>query len=100
MTDNQKVWTQAKNELVSAIQSLGFPEEFGEIIAKQLGSRKAMDRMTAYLYMVKPRNEELIADEMLAICDDINRWKDKKLTEEANVRDNEMLNLSVQSVKK
>ena len=100
MTDNQKVWTQAKNELVSAIQSLGFPEEFGEIMAKQLGSPKAMDRMTAYLYMVKPRNEELIADEMLAICDDINRWKDKKLTEEANARYNEMLNLSVQSVKK
>ena len=53
-------------------RQLGFPGELGEQIAKQLGSPKAMDRMLAYLYNVKPRTAELIVDEMLAICSDID----------------------------
>ena len=56
MTDNQREWGRAKDQLVSAIKQLGFPEELGEQIAKQLGSPKAMNRMMSYLYNVKPRN--------------------------------------------
>ena len=48
-------WTRAKEELVQAMCRLGFREELGEAIAKNLGSPKAMDRMTAYLHYVKPR---------------------------------------------
>ena len=51
-----------------------------------------MDRMLAYLYNVKPKSSELIVDEMLAICSDVDRWKDKKAAEEANARYNEILN--------
>ena len=91
MTDNQREWTRAKEQLVSAVKQLGFPEELGEQIAKQLGSPKAMNRMLSYLYNVKPRSAELIVDEMLAICSDIDRWKDKKASEEANARYNEIL---------
>ena len=65
MTDNQREWGRTKDQLVSAIKQLGFPEELGEQIAKQLGSPKAMNRMMSYLYNVKPRNAELVVDEML-----------------------------------
>ena len=91
MTDNQVEWSRKRDELVSAIKQLGFPKELGEQIAKQLGSPKAMDRMLAYLYNVKPRTAELIVDEMLAICSDIDSWRNKKASEEANAKYNQML---------
>ena len=31
-------WTAAKNRLVKAVVSLGYPEELGDIMAKDLGS--------------------------------------------------------------
>ena len=91
MTDSQKEWVRAKDLLVDAIVRLGFPEELGEQVAKMLGSPKAMERMRAYLYNVKPKQAELIVDEALAICSDIERWRDKKAAEEANMRYNEIL---------
>ena len=91
MTDNQREWIRARDELVREIKALGFPEELGSQIAKLLGSPKAMSRMMGYLVNVKPRSAELIVDEMLAICSDIDRWKDKKASEEANARYNELL---------
>ena len=91
MTDNRIEWARKKDELVSAVKQLGFPKELGEQIAKQLGSPKAMDRMLAYLYNVKPRTAELIVDEMLAICSDVDSWRNKKAAEEANARYNEIL---------
>ena len=48
--------------------------------------------MIAYLHYVEPRMAELIVDEMLAICSDIDRWREKKASEEANARYNEILN--------
>ncbi len=91
MTENQIEWSRKRDELVKVIRQLGFPVELGEQIAKQLGSPKAMDRMLAYLYNVKPRTAELIVDEMLAICSDIDAWRDKKAAEAANAAYNELL---------
>ncbi len=91
MITNQKIWTRTRNELVQAVENLGFSAELGEAVAKNLGSPKAMERMIAYLRYVKPRSEELIVDEMLAICSEIEAWKEKKASEEANTRYNEML---------
>ncbi len=91
MTDAQKEWIRARDLLVDAVVRLGFPEELGEQVAKMLGSPKAMERMRAYLYNVKPKTAELIVDEALAICSDIERWRDKKAAEEANMRYNEIL---------
>ena len=91
LTDNQREWGRTKDQLVSVVKQLGFPEELGEQIAKQLGSPKAMNRMLSYLYNVKPRSVELVVDEMLAICSEIDAWRDKKASEEANARYNEML---------
>ena len=89
--DFKREWARSRDELVQAIRSLGFPDELGVQIAKMLGSPKAMERMMAYLYNVKPNSAELIVDEALAICSDIDRWREKKASEEANVRYNEML---------
>ncbi len=84
-------WKEAYRELVSAIVRMGYPKEFGKIIAKNLGSEKTMRRMTAYLYSAKPRTAEEIADEMLAIMSDRERWIAKKEAEAANARYNELL---------
>ena len=92
MTDYQREWARSRDELVAAVKQLGFPAELGEQIAKQLGSPKAMSRMMAYLYNVKPRSAELVVDEMLAIRGEIETWREKKESEEANARYNEYLN--------
>lgn len=89
--DNQRIWAMKKEELVRAIIKLGFPEELGEQVAKQLGSPKAMDRMLAYLCNVRPGSVELVVDEMLAICSDIEAWREKKASEEANAKYNALL---------
>lgn len=97
MTDNRMEWARKRDELVDAVNRLGFPRELGEQVAKQLGSPKAMDRMLAYLYNVKPRTAELIVDEMLAICSDVDSWHNKKAAEEANAKYNEILNYGLGS---
>ena len=89
--DNRREWSMCRDELVSAIINLGFTSEFGDQIAKQLGSPKAMQRMTGYLNNVKPHSPELIADEMISICTEIDMWKEKKACEEANANYNRML---------
>jgi len=61
-------------------------------VAKHLGSPKAMERMIAYLENVKPRREDLLVDEMLAIRSEVDAWREKKASEEANARYNEILN--------
>ena len=84
MNENQKIWGRAREELVNAVVRLGFRAELGNAIAEHLGSPKAMERMIAYLDYVKPQREELIVDEMLAIRSEIDAWREKKASEEAN----------------
>ena len=91
MTSKQLLWTRTKDELVRSVERLGFPAELGVVVAKHLGSPKAMERMISYLDYVKPKSEELIVDEMLAIRSEVDAWKEKKASEEANARYNEML---------
>ena len=85
-------WAQSRDELIRTLSGLGFSAEFGVLIAKQLGSPKAIDRMTAYLSYAKPKSMEEIADEMLAIQSEIEAWREKKASEAANARYNEILN--------
>ena len=84
-------WKEAYGELVNTIVRMGYPEEFGRLIAKNLGSEKTMRRMTAYLHNANPRSAEEIADEMLAIMEDRERWTKKKEAEYYNAKYNEML---------
>ena len=84
-------WSKARDDLVRNIVSLGFPAELGEAVAGHLGSPKAMERMISYLHYVKPKTEELVVDEMLAIRSEIDAWKEKKASERANAKYNEIL---------
>ena len=91
MAEYQREWALAKEELMREMEHLGFPQDLGDAIAKQLGSPKAIRRMSAYLYHVQPDSAELVVDEMLAICSEIEAWREKKAAREANAAYNELL---------
>ncbi len=80
-----------RQELIETIVRMGHPEEFGVLIAGNLGTEKTMSRMIGYLKHARPRSAEEIADEMLAIVDDRDRWVRKKSAEYYNRKYNELL---------
>ncbi|MBQ9827666.1 MAG: hypothetical protein IJM62_03180 [Lachnospiraceae bacterium] len=84
MNINKIMWHRSRDDLVKAVTELGFPEELGNEIAKNLGSPKAMDRMTVYLNNVKPQKVEIVVDEMLAIKEEIENWRKRKEAREAS----------------
>ena len=86
MTPNQRTWSLSRNELAAAVSSLGYPAEFADLMARQLGSPKAIDRLTSYLYHAKPQTIEMIVDEMLAIQAEVDSWREKKESQEAQAR--------------
>jgi hypothetical protein len=47
--------------------------------------------MTAYLQYEKPTSDVMIVDEMLAIRTEIDAWREKKESQEANASTNELL---------
>ena len=83
MTSNQKLWSLSRNDLAKAVASLGYPEEFADLLAKQLGSPKAIDRLASYLRQARPASVEMIVDEMLAIRAEIDTWREKKESRDA-----------------
>jgi len=80
-----------RDELIAAIVSLGFPQELGVLLARHLGHPKAMERMTSYLSYMQPTDINVIVDEALAIRAEIDTWRDKKRSQEANSAYNELL---------
>ena len=92
MTPNQKMWSFSRNQLAKAVASLGYPEEFADLLAKQLGSPKAIDRLASYIRQAQPDSVEMIVDEMVAIQEEIAAWRDKKDYREAHERYNTWLN--------
>ena len=66
MTENQRIWAQPRNELIQAATSLGYPSELAELMARELKSPKAIDRMAFYVRQARPQSEEMLVDEMLA----------------------------------
>ena len=89
--EDRIIWEQARDSLVNMIVSLGFPAELGEMIARHLGSPKAIDRMTAYLQYERPTDDRMIVDEMLAISEEIEAWREKKCSQASNAAYNELL---------
>jgi hypothetical protein len=80
---NRLEWSMAKGDLCREVQQLGFPVEFGDLLAKELGSPRAISRMSSYLRSTKPHSVEMIVDEMLAISAEVKAWQEKKESEEA-----------------
>ena len=91
MTPAQRIWTEARDRMRGTLAGLGFPEELADLLAVQLGSPKAIDRMTAYLQYARPQKEETIVDEMLAIRAEIDSWREKKESLEAEAVYNDWL---------
>ena len=89
MTPNQILWSRSRDGLVRAVTSLGFSPELADLLARELGSPKAIDRMTSYVRQAHPRTEEMLVDEMLAIKGQIEGWREK--SEEAQARYNARL---------
>ena len=94
--DRNNAWEAAERErlakeLVETVVRMGYPEEFGHAIVQNLRTEKTMSRMIGYLKHAKPRSAEEIADEMLAIMEDRQRWIQKKEAEYYNSKYNEML---------
>jgi len=83
---------QIRQNLIKTIAEMGYPEEFGLVIANSLGSEKQMTRMAYYLTKFQPSSAEEIADEMLAIQAEFERYKDKAIAEHYNSKYNELLN--------
>ena len=83
MTPNQLLWSRSRDNLISAVTALGFSSELGDLLARELGSPKAIDRMASYVRQAHPRTEEMLVDEMLAIRAEIDAWREKKEAMEA-----------------
>lgn len=91
-SDNTAQWGDIRRDLISALESLGYPAELGNLIAEHIGSPKGIQRMISYLYHERPEKVELIVDEMLAIKSDVDRWRELKETEQTNIAYNNVLN--------
>lgn len=83
---------QPSDELIAAIVEMGYPEEFGLVLAGELRSDNAIRRMTGYLRNSEFQSPEEIADEMLAICEQRDRWIERKKSEWAEARMTEFYN--------
>ena len=79
---------QTRLSLIETIKRLGHPEEFGMLIAAELGTEKQMTRMISYLVRLKPQSAEEIADEMLSIKEEFERYREKKVIEYYNEKNN------------
>ena len=91
MNEYQMQWAQARDRLAAALSQAGYPAELAEIMAKQLKSPKAINRMTAYVRHGYARNMEMLADELLAISADAEAWREKKESQEAQAKYNTYL---------
>ena len=92
MRPNQRLWAQARDRLAAAAEALGYPAEFADLLAKQLGSPKAIDRLASYICQARPGSMEMIIDEMLAIRAEIDAWREKKENRDAMAGYNAWLN--------
>ena len=91
MNQNQRQWAMARDRLVDAVTSLGFDAELAALLASQLGSPRAIDRMTSYVLQARPKSEEMLVDEALSICAEIDAWRERKTSMEAQARYNALL---------
>ena len=83
--------TEVSMQLYKLMLERGYPEEFCDIITKNLNTDFAAQRMIGYLYHYDHPPVEEIADEMISILSDRNQIMEKKELEEVNARWNDFL---------
>lgn len=87
-----KVKSPKSIELYNIMLQRGYPEEFCDVVTKNLNTDWTAQRMIGYLSHYKKLPPEEIADEMLSILDDRSRIMQKHELENTNARWNEYLN--------
>ena len=83
--------TEVSMQLYKLMLERGYPEEFCDIITKNLNTDFTAQRMIGYLYHYHHPPVEEIADEMISILSDRNQIMEKKELEEVNARWNDFL---------
>ena len=83
--------TEVSMQLYKLMLERGHPEEFCDIITKNLNTDFTAQRMIGYLYHYDHPPVEEIADEMISILSDRNQIMEKKELEEVNARWNDFL---------
>ena len=83
--------TEVSMQLYKLMLERGYPEEFCDIITKNLNTDFTAQRMIGYLYHYDHPPVEEIADEMISILSDRNQIMEKKGLEEVNARWNDFL---------
>lgn len=83
--------TEVSMQLYKLMLERGYPEEFCDIITKNLNTYFTAQRMIGYLYHYDHPPVEEIADEMISILSDRNQIMEKKELEEVNARWNNFL---------
>ena len=78
-------------QLYQMMLKRGYPEEFCDLITKNLNTDFTANRMIGYLYHYEHPLVEEVVDEMLTILSDRNRIMQKKEMEETNAKWNEFL---------
>ena len=91
MTEAQRIWAEARDDLAQALSTQGYPAELADIMAKQLRTPKSIARMTSYVNHGYGQSMEMLADEMMAICADADAWRAKKESQDAQSRYNTYL---------
>ena len=92
---NMKPKSKKSLELYDIMVRRGYPEEFCDLITRNLNTDFTATRMMGYLYRYSNPRLEDVADEMLAILDDRNRIMEKKELEEVNKKWNEFLQTGI-----
>lgn len=83
--------TEVSMQLYKLMLERGYPEEFCDIITKNLNTDFTAQRMIGYLYHYDHPPVEEIADEMISILSERNQIMEKKELEEVNARWNDFL---------
>ena len=91
MPDYNSEWAEARDRLRKAVTTLGYPSDLADLLSRELGSPRGIDRLTSYIYHAKPGTLETLVDEMLAIKGQIDAWRSKKESEEAQASYNARL---------
>lgn len=82
-------------QLYEMLLQRGYPEPFCKTITDNLNTDFTATRMMGYLYQRSECSLEMIADEMMDILADRKRLIDKKITEEANAKWNELMSENI-----
>ena len=95
MSVDRDEWRSARDELADELEAAGFQREAADLLAKHLGGPKAIRRLSSYIRQAGPTSMEMIADETVAIREEIDAWRRKVDNREADVRYNRVIRYGI-----